>query len=259
MFIEETNGLKLLRFDNFKGLAGVNCAVSTRPGGVSVGPYAGLNLGTGSGDEPAPAKRNLELFCGALGVDAAKMAFMRQRHTANVAVVEEGGQRAENTDALVTGTPGLPLLTLSADCALTVLYDAEHKALAVAHSGWRGALLNVYGAVLGTMRMRFGTRPENLIAGVSPMISPANYPVKGDFLEKLSAFYPGPEHRKWLIAKDGAHCFSLRELLRFQLDQLGVKKHEFMHLCTYEQKDLLFSYRRDGAATGHFGLVAALK
>ena len=95
--------------------------------------------------------------------------------------------------------------------------------------------------------------------GVSPMISPANYPVKGDFLEKLSSFYPGPEHRKWLMVKDGVHFFSLRELLRFQLEQLGVKKHEFMHLCTYEQKDLFFSYRRDGAATGHFGLVAALK
>ncbi|OGS10818.1 MAG: hypothetical protein A2234_00405 [Elusimicrobia bacterium RIFOXYA2_FULL_58_8] len=259
MFTEEKNGLKLLRFDNFKTLPGVTCAVSTRQGGVSSGPFAGLNLGTTSGDKPEAAAKNLALFCGALGADAAKTAFMRQRHTANVAVVEAGGQRVENTDALVTAAPGVPLLTLSADCALTVFYDVQHKALAVAHSGWRGALLNVYGSVLAVMRMRFGTAAENVTAGVSPMISVANYPVQGDFMEKLAAFYPGPERLKFLMARDGKHFFNLRELLRFQLESLGVKRYEFMHLCTHERKDLFFSYRRDGAATGHFGLAAMLK
>ena len=259
MFTEEKDGLKLLRFDSFKDLPGVSCAVSTRQGGVSSGPFSGLNLGTTSGDRPEAAAKNLALFCGALGMDSSKTAFMRQRHTANVAVVDAGGSRAENTDALVTAAPGVPLLTLSADCALTVFYDTERKVLAVAHSGWRGALQNIYGAVLNVMRLRFGTAPENVVAGVSPMISAANYAVQGDFLEKLSAFYPGPEHRRFLLVKDGVHRFSLRELLRFQLEALGVKKHEFMHQCTYENKELFFSYRRDGAATGHFGLAAMLR
>ncbi|HNW45708.1 MAG TPA: polyphenol oxidase family protein [Elusimicrobiales bacterium] len=259
MYTEEKNGLQLLRFDNFKDLAGVACAVSTRQGGFTSGPFGGLNLGSFSGDNPEAAAKNLGLFCGALGADPSKLAHMRQRHTANVAVVEAGAPRAENTDALVTAARGVPLLALSADCALTVFYDAEHKALAVAHSGWRGAFLNIYSAVLNVMRMRYGTAPENLTVGVSPMISAANYPVQGDFLEKLRAFYPGPEHLRWLMLKNGVHFFSLRELLRFQLEQLGVKKHEFMHLCTHERKDLFFSFRRDGAATGHFGLAAMLK
>lgn len=259
MFIQETKGLKILRFDNLKGLAGVNCAVSTRQGGLSAGPFAGLNLGTAVGDKPGLGVKNLALLCSALGAEAGQVAGMGQRHTANVAVIEAGGGRVENTDALITATPGVPLLALSADCALTVFYDFEHKALAVAHSGWRGALLNVYAAVLNVMRMRFATAPEHLTVGVAPMISAANYPVQGDFLEKLKVFYPGPEHRRFLVLKDGVHFFSLRELLRFQLELLGIKKHEFMHLCTYERKDMFFSYRRDGAVTGRFGLLATLQ
>jgi hypothetical protein len=260
MHTEEKNGLKLLRFDNFKKLPGIACAVSTRQGGVSAGAYAGLNLGSSTGDDPGNVDRNLALFCEALGAEPARLERMRQRHTANVAVIEGGGGAPpENTDALVTREPGVPLLGLSADCALTVLYDRRREALAVVHSGWSGALLNVHAAALNVMKLRFGTEPEDVTAGVSPMISAAHYPVRGDFLEKLKAFYPGTADRKFLTVKEGLHFFSLRELLRTQLEALGVNDHEFMHLCTYSEKEMFYSWRRDGERTGRFGLMAMLK
>lgn len=257
MHTEEKNGLKLLRFDVFKGLPGLDCAVATRQGGVSTGPYAGLNLGGGTGDKIENVEANLELFCSALGVEPARLGRMRQRHTANVAVIEAGGGTPpDNTDALVTSAQGLPLLALSADCALTVFYDPAHKALAVAHSGWRGALLDVYGAALAAMRLRYGTEPADVVAGVSPMISAAHYPVKEDFLEKLQAFYPAGADKHFLTMKEGRHFFNLRELLR--LEALGVGKYEFMHLCTYAEKEMFYSWRRDGEKTGRFGLLATL-
>jgi YfiH family protein len=259
MYTEEKGGLKLLRFDNFRKLDGLTCAVSTRQGGVSAGPYAGLNLGPNTGDDPVNADRNLALFCGALGARPERLARMGQRHTANVAVVEGGGTAPENTDALITREPGVPLLALSADCALTVFYDARHGVIAAAHSGWRGALLGVYSAVLNTMRLRYGTEPAGVTAGVSPMISAAQYPVRGDFLEKLKDFYPAGADRKFLTVKEGLHFFSLRELLRFQLETLGETDHEYMHLCTYSEKELFYSWRRDGEKTGRFGLLAMLK
>jgi len=259
MHTEEKNGLKLLRFDVFKGLPGLDCAVATRQGGVSTGPYAGLNLGGGTGDKIENVEANLELFCSALGVEPARLGRMRQRHTANVAVIEAGGGTPpDNTDALVTSALGVPLLALSADCALTVFYDPAHKALAVAHSGWRGALLDVYGAVLAAMRLHYGTEPSDVVAGVSPMISAANYPVKEDFLEKLQAFYPNGADKHFLTMKEGRHFFNLRELLRLRLEALGVGKYEFMHLCTCAEKEMFYSWRRDGEKTGRFGLLALL-
>lgn len=260
MYTEEKKGIKLLRFDSFKGQAGVECCVSTRAGGVSSAPFAGLNLGAWTGDNPENVGKNLDLFCAAFGADPGKLTIMRQRHTANVSVLEAGGgPPAENTDALVTAAAGVPLLAHSADCALTVFYDSRHRALAVAHSGWRGGLLNIYSSVLNVMRLRFGTVPENITAGVSPMISADHFPVRGDFLEKLQEFYPGEEGRKFLTLREGRHHFSLRELLKHQLAALGVKKYEFMHLCTYAEKELFYSRRRDGDTTGRFGLMAMLK
>ena len=259
MHTEEKNGLKLLRFDVFKGLPGLDCAVATRQGGVSAGPYAGLNLSAATGDKIENVEENLGLFCAALGAEPARLGRMRQRHTANVAVIEAGGETPpDNTDALVTSAPGVPLLALSADCALTVFYDQEHKALAVIHSGWRGALLDVYGAALAAMRLRYGTDPAEVVAGVSPMISAAHYPVKEDFLEKLTAFYPDGAHKRFVTLKEGRHYFNLRELLRQRLEALGVRQHEFMHLCTYSEKEMFYSWRRDGEKTGRFGLLAML-
>jgi len=259
MHTEEKNGLKLLRFDVFKGLPGLDCAVATRQGGVSAGPYAGLNLSAATGDKIENVEENLGLFCAALGAEPARLGRMRQRHTANVAVIEAGGGAPPaHTDALVTSAPGVPLLALSADCALTVFYDQEHKALAVIHSGWRGALLDVYGAALAAMRLRYGTDPAEVVAGVSPMISAAHYPVKEDFLEKLQAFYPGGADKHFLTMKEGRHFFNLRELLRLRLEALGVGKYEFMHLCTYAEREMFYSWRRDGEKTGRFGLMALL-
>ncbi len=260
MHTEEKNGLKLLKFDLFKGLGEISCAVATRAGGLSSGHYFGLNLGAGSGDKLELVEENLELFCGVMGAESARLARMQQRHTANVMVLESGGGAAtENTDALVTSVPGVPLLALSADCALTCFYDPKRKVIAVVHSGWRGAFLGVYAATLNVMRMRYGTEPGDVLAGISPMISAANYPVREDFLEKLKAFYPAGGDKRFLTMKDGLHFFNLRELLRSQLETLGVKSHEFMHLCTYAEKEMFYSWRRDGGKTGRFGLLAMIK
>jgi len=91
------------------------------------------------------------------------------------------------------------------------------------------------------------------------MISAAHYPVREDFLEKLKAFYPGGADKHLLTLKEGRHYFNLRELLRLRLEALGVKNHEFMHLCTYSEKEMFYSWRRDGEKTGRFGLMAMLK
>ena len=164
-----------------------------------------------------------------------------------------------NTAALITNVKGVPLLALSADCALAVLYDPAHAALGVCHSGWRGAMLNICAQTAAAMRLRYGTKPEDLIVGVSPMISAEHYPVKEDFMEKLRAFCPEDVSRKCLRLKEGRHHFNLKELLKYQLHTLGVKNYEFAHLCTYAGRDLFYSWRRDGENAGHFGLLAYLK
>ena len=288
MITEEKNGLKLFKFEGLAGETGLVHAVTTRRGGISPEPYASLNLGFGTKDLPENAVENLKLVCAAMDLPFGKTVRMRQAHTANVRVIGPGfGSRSvptgagqyksslmpvsgdkfggtapqapEATDALVTNLKGVPLLALSADCALTVLYDPVRSVLGVAHSGWRGAMLNVCGAAAAVMKLQFGTMPGDLIAGVSPMISAENYPVKDDLLEKLKMFYPDDVVRKCLLTRAGRHHFSLKDLLKSQLVALGVKNYEFAHMCTYANEDLFYSWRRDGEQAGRFGLIAMLK
>ncbi len=265
MITEKINGLKLLKFENLAGEAGLKHAVSTRHGGVSPEPYASLNLGFGTRDLPENAVENLTLFCEAAGCAFGKTIRMRQAHTSNVRVIGPDFEFAAaapssvpDCDALVTNIKGVPLLAVSADCGLTVLYDPVRSVVAVCHSGWRGAMLNIYSQVASVMKLRFGTDPADIIAGVSPMISAENYPVKDDLMEKFSLFYPEDITRKCLILKDGRHHFSLKDLLKYQLQGLGIKNYEFAHMCTYANKDLFYSWRRDGERAGRFGLLASL-
>ncbi|MBU2574639.1 MAG: polyphenol oxidase family protein [Elusimicrobia bacterium] len=303
MIIEEKNGLKLLKFENLAGCAGLKVAVSTRAGGVSPvrdtggfapktdgikpsaetpdlhlqqepgafsngvspAPCAGLNLGFGADDTPENALSNLKLLCAAVDAPFERTVRMRQAHTANVKVIgpdfnfaAPAASAGENLDALITDLKNVPLLALSADCALTVFYDPARSVLAVSHSGWRGALLNIYAQVIAALKLRYGTKPGEIIVGVSPMISAENYPVKEDFIGKLRAFYPEEVSRKCLRLKNGRHHFNLKELLKYQLAALGVKNYEFIHMCTYADKDLFYSRRRDGENAGRFGLIAWL-
>jgi len=262
MITENRNGLTLLRFENLAGAPGLRHAVSTRLGGVSPAPFASLNLGFGAKDLPAHSAENLRRFCEALAVPFPRTVRMRQAHTATVRVIgPDFGFPPEppaETDALVTDLKDTPLLALSADCALTVFYDPVRSVLAVAHSGWRGAFLNIYSQVLAVMKLRFGSLPGELLAGVSPMISAANYPVKDDFVEKLRLLCPEEAARKSLVKEEGRTHFSLKELLKHQLTALGVVNYEFAHRCTFAEKELFYSRRRDGENSGRFGLLASL-
>src|SRR5947207_1741399 len=57
-------------------------AFPTRNGGVSVGPYASLNLGLLTDDEPANVEQNRSRLCEAVGADLGRLAMNRQVHAA---------------------------------------------------------------------------------------------------------------------------------------------------------------------------------
>src|SRR5207237_1071438 len=79
----------------------------------SEGAYASLNLGT-KGDDPAHVAENRRRACEALGLDAARLAVNRQRHSPTVHRAEPGVQD-EPGDGLWTEAPNVPLLALGAD------------------------------------------------------------------------------------------------------------------------------------------------
>jgi copper oxidase (laccase) domain-containing protein len=81
----------LVSFPIFRSFAKLLCLVSTRPGGFSLGGYAGLNLGKHTGDLSSSVCKNRDYFFHRLSLTEQQVAFGEQVHSANVRRVDEAG------------------------------------------------------------------------------------------------------------------------------------------------------------------------
>ena len=142
MIRHQPNGVAYYTFESLDGFPEIVHAVTTRHGGVSTGKYASLNLTTGTGDDPAAVRENLDRACAVLGLRREDTVSPNQRHTANVRRIEQAdrGQVYAGYDIFVTDQPEVPLVLRYADCTPVLIYDPAKRALAVIHSGWRGTV-----------------------------------------------------------------------------------------------------------------------
>jgi len=206
-----------LRLLTWPALA-ADAAVTARTGGVSAGPYATLNLSLSVGDDPESVLENRRRLAAALGADPADFVFARQVHGATVRVVGEADRGSgaltlddaiPDADALVTGTPGVVLAILTADCVPIVLHDPAAGVLACVHAGWRGTAARVAAAAVAAMQA-LGSRPADVIAGIGPAMAPDRYQVGPDVHQAITRAFapavaraPGPGARSDLYPETG--------------------------------------------------------
>jgi len=160
---------------------------SSRAGGVSdvYGPGS-LNLGWTRHDDPANVTANRRRFIRAVsGRNAGPLVTLRQTHTGVVRIVEENDSPLQTTegkavlrgDAVMTNVPGLLLGVQIADCVPVLVADTKRRAVAAFHAGWRGTLKRIVERGIGRMRLRYGSRPEDLVAVIGPSIGSCCYSV----------------------------------------------------------------------------------
>ena len=181
---------------------------STRAGGVS-SIYEGrsLNLGWTKEDEAANVAENRRRFVREVaGSGVAKLVTLRQIHSGLIRVVEAGdgalagrletpqGRAVLRGDAMMTDVPGVLLGVQVADCVPVLVADVRRRAVAAFHAGWRGTLKRIVERGIGTMRLRYGSRPEDLLAVVGPSIGACCYSVGEEVrFEFESQFAYAPE------------------------------------------------------------------
>ena len=224
--------------------AGVRHAFFTRQGGVSTGVYESLNLGRGSGDDPAAVAENRARAAAHLGVAPAALLGCHQIHSAVAHLAETpwGDHRPEG-DAIVTSRPGLACGALAADCAPVLLADMEAGVVGAAHAGWKGALGGVVRAAVKAMGTR-GARPPRIVAAVGPCIGPASYEVGPEFLARFVAEAPWSARFFEESAAEGRQMFDLPGFVLEQLRRSGVEQAEWVGRDTFVDEALFFSNRR---------------
>ena len=214
---------------------------STRQGGVSQGPFASLNLGRATADEPERVEENRRRLCAAAGADPDALALNYQCHSADVLRAGPGA-RDDRADGLWTDEPGLPVLALAADCLPIALARAngDRPALAVLHAGWRGLLAGIAQSGVGAL----GGGPVTAIVG--PGIGPCCYEVGPEVSARYDDDLTSGGHLDLWTAAERA------------LRAAGCATVERVDLCTACNPERFFSHRRDSGVTGRQGVIGVV-
>jgi hypothetical protein len=231
----------------------------TRKGGASSGVYAGLNCGTGSGDQAEIVAINRARVAEAMGVDPAALVGVHQVHSADAVVVTGPTAVRPRADALATATPGVALSVLTADCQPVLFADAQAGVIGAAHAGWRGALDGVLEATVAAME-GLGADRGRIAAVIGPTISQAAYEVGPEFLDAFLADDAG-NARFFAGGRAGRYQFDLPGYSLARLRGAGVGAAVWTRHCTYGDPARFYSYRRTThAGEADYGrLISAIR
>ena len=105
----------------------------------------------------------------------------RQVHETRIVVhdrVGKGVLEAEGAaDGHATVDPGVLLAVTVADCVPVYLLDAEARAVALLHAGWRGTAAGILPRGIALFRQKWGTDPRHLLVHLGPAICGVCYEV----------------------------------------------------------------------------------
>jgi YfiH family protein len=231
---------------------GVRAAFTDRTGGVSAPPYDTLNLGFGTGDDPAAVRRNRMLAATACGLDVSRLAWMRQVHGADVCRIDAAqppGSAPPRADAIFTATPGLAMAVLAADCAPVLIADPVAGLAGAAHAGREGLASGVLPALIEAL-VRAGGVTARMRAAVGPLICGGCYEVPRQMSDRIAAVVPEAA----CATRRGTPGIDVLSGVRAQLGRAGVSAVSYDGRCTAETP-ALYSYRRDGATGRLAGLI----
>src|ERR1700674_2901854 len=278
----KVRGVQILQVPALSKIPWLVHGFSTRPGGVS--PLNGervLNLGFTEWDSRENILENRRRFQSALGVTDLKLISLKQIHSDVVHLVDAAPAEPCRGDASATHRPGLLLGVQTADCVPILLVDPKTRAVAAVHAGWRGTLQRIAVKAIGQMQMHFGTKPADLLAAIGPAIGGCCYEVGteiaiqfqsqfADAPEWFDEFRTGDEPNpvQWLNMMPPGHqpppknvLLDLRKSNRAQLLDAGLRAQNIFvsALCTACRRDLLFSYRKEGAKSGRLLSVIGIR
>lgn len=238
---------------------------STRVGGVSEDIYGTMNLSYTRGDRKEAVDENFRRIARVLGCDLDDIVCSDQTHTVNLRIVsrEDGGKGIltpkdySDIDGLMTDEPGLVLATFYADCVPLYFVDTKRRAIALAHSGWRGTVARMGRCVTEKMCETYGTDPADLVAVIGPSICQACYEVSGDVAEAFAGeFCRDGQSEEILTDKgNGKYQLDLWRANEIVLTEAGVPAEQIQvtDLCTCHNSDYLFSHRASHGKRGNLG------
>ena len=268
--IKENNGVYFLSVPLFEKTGLVNHGFSTRLGGVSRGRYSKMNISFTNGDDRENVQENCRRLLTAIGSkNCDDLVLSRQEHTDNIRIItrEDAGKgfRRERdynaVDGLITDLPGIPLVTLYADCVPLIFLDPVKKVIASSHSGWKGTVLQIGKKTVQKMQSEFGCDPGDIIAAILPCIGKCCYEVDTPLFEAFSKVDCLDATEIMTPKGEGKYMLDLPKANEKILIWAGIRPENLTvtDVCTCCNADTLHSHRATGGHRGNLAAVIELK
>ncbi|MDN4503739.1 peptidoglycan editing factor PgeF [Alteromonadaceae bacterium BrNp21-10] len=203
--------------------------------GVSLPPYAGLNLGAHVGDNPLHVQYNRQQL-----PNASDIRWLNQTHSSNVIEINSQTplQIESPTDASISREAHVACAVMTADCLPVLIAAPKEKVVAAVHAGWRGLAAGIIEKTISQMN----ANPEQLYVWLGPAISAKAFEVGAEVLP----FFKQQEQACFVATTQHKFMADLYAIARHRLISIGVKQVSGGEYCTYAQPELFYSYRRDG-------------
>lgn len=216
--------------------AHIKAFCTTRTGGVSKAPFDRLNLGLHVGDDESKVIANRQRLQKVTAHPPVQ--WLNQVHS-SIVVEYSGGDQLVEADAIVTSQISATCAVMTADCLPVLFTNACGGWIAAAHAGWRGL---ADGILLETVKSYSESEP--LMAWVGPAISQKCFEV-GDEVKEVFLDLDERNLGHFVQNKRGRWQADLAGLAKTQLESMGVAVY-VSQLCTFENEQQFYSYRRDG-------------
>lgn len=148
-------------------------------------------------------------------------------------------------DGSYTTSQAIVCAVLSADCLPILICNSAGTFVGVIHVGWRG----LENGIIKKFISKF-PQPKNLLCWIGPSISSKHYLVREDVYRKLESLSPDifrqVDKEHWSL--------DLAKAAKIILKAQGVSKIFIDKMCTFENSNLYYSYRRQS----NTGRIASL-
>ncbi|WP_332065996.1 peptidoglycan editing factor PgeF [Bartonella sp. CB189] len=186
---------------------------------------------------------NCALIADYFDIKKQNLVTVNQIHSCDVIVVNQAfSGKIPQADALVTTTKELAIGILTADCGPILFFDPQAGVIAATHAGWRGSLNGIVEKTISVMEQQ-GAKRKSITAVLGPCIGPCHYEVTSEFYDQFINCQG--KFQTYFLKTNTIDRFRFN-LWAFIMDRLKEAKvnASCLELCTYQNEQSFFSYRR---------------
>jgi len=197
---------------------------------------------------------NYRALADALGFTVDEMVRVWQKHTDKVFVADRsnGGDGIlrdgipEPYDALITDAKGLMLCEVTADCAPVFLWDEEHLAIGIVHSGRLGVTKEIAFKAVARMSEIYSSDPAKIRCILGPYLCQPHHEIEKKDADAFLDRFSKEEMDRFIEFRGEKAYVDMGIAIRISLMRAGVRDENIYdeRVCTFENKQL-FSWRRD--------------